>query len=245
MTLSRRYLIGLALVVAFGAADATTRYVRRVDGPAPVTTGASTEDLAPRFLGEPFRPGVFAAKDIDGRDVSPDTWRGKVAVVNFWATWCLPCRKEIPALVSLQERYRDRVVVIGVLDDQAPLDFVRAFSASLSINYPIVRSTSQIELSFSPVMVLPTTYVIDTAGQVVSIHGGEIDPALLEREVQALIPVVPTAFAVPSVPIVPTPFVVPFVPSVPTPFVVSLVPPVPTPFVVPFVPLVPTLFVVP
>ena len=190
MITSRAFLVLLAVVAALGAADATARYLRRA---APTVSAGAPPD----FLAEPFPVRPFAALDIDGRDVSMETWRGKVAIVNFWATWCLPCRREIPALVSVQERYKDNLVVIGVLDDQAPLDFVRAFSATLSINYPVVRSTSEIEFSFAPVMVLPTTYVVDTAGQVVAVHGGEIDPAVLEREVRALVPIVP------SVPVVP------------------------------------------
>lgn len=194
MTILRRYLVPLIVVVALVAADAAARYLRRPDPGAPT------------FLSEPFRLAPFPAVDIDGRDVSLEAWRGKVAIVNFWATWCLPCRKEIPALVSLQERYADDLVVIGVLDDQAPTDFVRTFGASLGMNYPIVRTTSEIELSFSPVMVLPTTYVVDAAGQVVSIHGGEIDPVLLEQQVQALVP------RVPLVPLVPT--AIPTIPPV-------------------------------
>ena len=175
-----------AFLVALAAADATTDYVRR---------GALRERFAARppvtgelrFLAAPFTLPPFSAADLDGQDVSSSSWRGKVAVVNFWGTWCLPCRREIPALVSLQERFRPEVVVIGVLDDGASDGFVRAFSASLRVNYPIVRTSEEIERSFSPVLVFPTTYLIDRAGRVVSVHVGEIDPDLVERELQALV----------------------------------------------------------
>jgi thiol-disulfide isomerase/thioredoxin len=185
VTISRRYLIPLVCLIALGAADATTGYLRRtyprgLFAPPPV-------EREVRFLAEPYALRPFAATDLDGRDVSLSTWRGRVAVVNFWATWCVPCRKEIPALVTLQEKFKTDVIVVGVLDDGSPMAFVRAFAESLRINYPIVRTTTEIEHSFSPVLVLPTTYVVDTAGRVVSVHVGEIDPSLVEREVEALV----------------------------------------------------------
>lgn len=186
MPTSRRYLIPVACLVALAAADATTRYVRR-SYPQGLFASRPAGEREVRFLAEPFTLTPFSATDLDGRDVSLSTWRGKVAVVNFWATWCLPCRKEIPALVMLQEKFRTDLLVIGVLDDGASIDFVRAFSANLRVNYPIVRTTAEIEGSFSQVLVLPTTYVVDTAGRVVSVHAGEIDASLVEREVRALI----------------------------------------------------------
>lgn len=183
--MSRRYLIPVAFLVALAAADVMTRYLRR--SPQGLLGTRPPAEREVRFLADPFTLTPFSAIDLDGRDVSLSNWRGKVVVVNFWATWCLPCRKEIPALVLLQKKFKSDLVVIGVLDDDASIDFVRAFSASQGFNYPIVRTTPEIEGSFSQVLVLPTTYVIDTAGRVVSVHAGEIDPNLVDREVQALI----------------------------------------------------------
>ena len=183
---SQRYLIPLVCLVALAAADVTTGYLRRTY-PRGLFVPPPTVEREVRFLAEPYTLSPFPATDLDGRDVSLSTWQGRVAVVNFWATWCVPCRKEIPALVTLQEKFKAEALVVGVLDDTAPIPFVRAFAESLRINYPIVRTTPEIEQSFSPVLVLPTTYVVDPAGRVVSVHVGEIDPGLVEREVQALI----------------------------------------------------------
>ena len=182
----RRYLIPVAFLIALAAADAATDYVRR-RGVRGLFGGRPPAVREVRFLADPFTLPPFSAVDLDGREVSSSIWRGKVAVVNFWATWCLPCRREIPALVALQERFRPDLVVVGVLDDGAPDTFVRAFAASLRVNYAIVRTSAEIERSFSPVLVFPTTYVIDSTGRVVSVHVGEIDPTLVEREVQALL----------------------------------------------------------
>ena len=153
--------------------------------PAPASDVTAARPL--EFLAEPYPLPPFTAKDIDGREISTSTWRGKVAILNFWATWCLPCRKEIPALAALQEKYQTDLVVIGLLQDSVSIDVVRAFNRSLRVNYPIVPTTADIDAVTGQVLALPTTWLVDRAGRVVSTHVGEIDPALVEREVQALI----------------------------------------------------------
>jgi thiol-disulfide isomerase/thioredoxin len=172
--------------LSLAAADATTRYLRRAY-PEGLFRTPSRVASEVRFLPNPSPLRPFSALDLDGREVSSSSWLGKAAIVNFWATWCLPCRKEIPALVSLQTKFGADLAVVGVLDDEASTEFVRAFGAGLGVNYPIVRTSSAIERSFSQVLVFPTTYILDTAGRIVSVHVGEIDPDLVDRQVQALI----------------------------------------------------------
>lgn len=179
-------MILLGCLVALGAADAITGYLRRTSPRGVIAPGRPAEPNV-HFLAQPVVLRPFSATDIDGRDVSAATWHGKIGVVNFWATWCLPCRKEMPALVALQEQFKADALVIGILDDTASLEFVRQFASALRVNYPIVRITAEIENSFSQTLVLPTTFVVDPAGRVVAVHAGEIDPVLLEREVQALV----------------------------------------------------------
>jgi len=134
-------------------------------------------------LATPFPLEPVTAFDLDGRDVSSATWKGKVVIVNVWATWCAPCRREMPALAALQEKYRDRVLVIGVLDDNVSDSFAREFGKAVKLNYPIVRSTPEIEHRFPTVLALPMTFLVDKAGRLVAMYAGEIDIATLEREV--------------------------------------------------------------
>ena len=176
---ARRFVIPALLATALTATDAATRYARLAP---PVSSEPPVSFLATPV---PLRP--FAAVDLDGRDVSPATWRGRITLVNVWATWCAPCRDEIPMLVALQEKYRDQVLIIGVVQDRASDASVKSFAASLRMNYPIVRSSRDIEHSISTDLALPMTYVVDPAGRVVASHAGRLDPAQIEREIQVLL----------------------------------------------------------
>ena len=151
------------------------------DAPAANATSTSSADL-PRF--EPYSVEPFSATDIDGRDVSSATWAGKVVVVNVWATWCAPCRREIPALAKLQDAYRGRVLVLGLLDDNVTDAFAREFGRSVGINYPIVRTSFEIERRFPLVVALPMTFIVDRQGRVATMYTGEIDPARVDQDIR-------------------------------------------------------------
>ena len=92
--------------------------------------------------------------------------RGKVVFVNFWATWCPPCREEIPDLIRLQDKYRDDVVILGISEDEAPPETVRAFAAKYGVNYFVAMTTPELAKVFRGVAALPTTFVIDREGKV-------------------------------------------------------------------------------
>src|SRR5438093_7138853 len=113
------------------------------------------------FYRNPSPVAPFTVRDIDGRPLSSADWRGKVVFINFWATWCGPCRAEIPALVALQEKYRDRLFILGISEDEGPLDVVKQFAAAQKMNYPIVMLTPELAQLFPGVGAIPTTFVPD------------------------------------------------------------------------------------
>lgn len=128
----------------------------------------------------------FTVKAIDGQLIRLGDLRGKVVLINFWATWCPPCRAEIPDLIQLQRKYKDRLVVLGVSEDDDGPEVVKRFATEHKINYPIVMSTPEISRAFPGVSSLPTTFLLDRQGLVVQRHLGLLAPRLTDLEVRVV-----------------------------------------------------------
>src|SRR5438874_13094055 len=143
-------IVGVALlaisVVWLGARYSRAARDEAADASSPEPAG---ERMTIRFFRHPADAPSFSARTIDGREISLASLRGKVTIVNFWATWCPPCRAEIPDLIALQAKYRDQVQIIGVSQDETGPDVVRRFAAEQHVNYPIVMSTPELERIFT------------------------------------------------------------------------------------------------
>jgi len=162
------------LAVAVSAAVGIV-HIRGGHAPGTETERESAEKVTVRLLREPIATTAFTATALDGRSLSSADWRGKVVLVNFWATWCPPCRAEIPDLIVLQEKYRDHLVILGISEDEGSVDGVRRFVAEHKINYPIVMSTPELRKIFPPVMALPTTFVLDRDGNLAQKNVGMLN----------------------------------------------------------------------
>ena len=124
-------------------------------------------------LGQKVKAPQFELKDLDGHTVRLSDYQGKVVLINFWATWCPPCRAEMPDLVNLQREYgKEGLQIIGVTYPPETKSRVRRFAKSLKVNYPIILGTSEIKARFSSDEVLPLTVVIDRDGKVSEIISG-------------------------------------------------------------------------
>jgi peroxiredoxin len=126
-------------------------------------------------------------KDIRGRSVTLSDYKGKVVLLDFWATWCPPCRKEIPGLISLYDAYRSRgLVVVGVSMDDSKKD-IRKFAKKLGMNYPILigNGHDDLEPAFGP-LPLPTALVISRDGIICFKHDGMTEKDQFEREIGGL-----------------------------------------------------------
>ncbi len=174
-------LVIVALVGACGGLFwAGAHYAR------PSATAAPEGPVTLNFFSNPAAVAHFTAHDLDGGTISMASLQGKVTLVNFWATWCPPCRAEIPDLIALQNKYRDQLQVIGISQDEESADFVKKFTAAQHINYPIVMSTPELEKVFSGVFALPTSFIVDREGRIVQKHVGILNALTTELETRYL-----------------------------------------------------------
>ena len=140
-----------------------------------------------RFVRDPDPAPDFKLKEFTGKELTLAASRGKVVLLNFWATWCGPCREEIPELVALESRYKDRLQIIGLVVDEDDENEIRKVIASEGINYPVAMADPETRLSYGGIAALPTVFVINPEGRVVQKHVGLFNPALYETEVRALL----------------------------------------------------------
>jgi thiol-disulfide isomerase/thioredoxin len=131
----------------------------------------------------------FTLSDIDGNGVLLSAYRGQVILLNFWATWCAPCKTEIPWLVELHGKYRERgLVVLGVSVDEA-VSQIKPFAAALRMNYPVLVGAGRDDFqeAFGPLYGFPTSVLISRDGAICMRHTGIATKEALERDVAALL----------------------------------------------------------
>ena len=140
-----------------------------------------------RFVKNPDMAPPLHAQDLLGKPVNKENWAGKVVLVNFWATWCPPCREEIPELLELKKEFRDQLEIVGISEDDDPPESVLKFARQKGMMYPIVMATPELIDSYGGVPALPTSFLIDTQGRVVQKHSGLYPIASYHLEIRALL----------------------------------------------------------
>jgi len=136
-------------------------------------------------------------KNLQGQDVSLSSLKGKVVIVNFWATWCEPCRVEIPWMIGFQQKYADKgLTILGVAMDDEGKSVVAPYVQStqfnvdghaMTMNYPIVLGNDDIAAKFGGLLGFPTTIVISRDGKVQKRFIGLADEAELDKQIKALL----------------------------------------------------------
>lgn len=165
---SKRILIyGIVAVCLLGLFFVANR--RKTQTPVASATGNAAPD--------------FTVTSIDGKKLSLSDYKGKVVLLDFWATWCTPCRAEIPAFVEMQQKYGAQgfqVVGISMDDDAGP---VKKFYEEFKMNYPVAVGDDKLAQSFGGVLGLPVNFVIDRDGRIVKKFLGATDVTVIEKEV--------------------------------------------------------------
>jgi peroxiredoxin len=161
-----------------------------------LSIGMAVEPLRSETAGETCAAGAKAAnldftfKDIHGKPFALSDYRGKVVLLDFWATWCPPCRKEIPGFIELYNSYRSRgLAVIGVSMDESKSD-IKKFAKRLRINYPVLigAGRNDLEPAFGD-LPLPTAFVIARDGRICGQHDGLTPKEQFEKEIVSLLEV--------------------------------------------------------
>ncbi len=133
-------------------------------------------------------PLHFTLKDMNGVDVNLASFKGKVILLNFWATWCGPCKAEIPSLVELQQQYGDKLVVLGFSVDDT-VEKMRPYAVEYKINYPLLVGSGRedVQDAFGPMWGIPVSVIVDREGRIAKKHSGIASKAQFEREIKALL----------------------------------------------------------
>jgi cytochrome c biogenesis protein CcmG/thiol:disulfide interchange protein DsbE len=163
----------------------TVPLLRGIAVPARTVTATGAEAAA---LATDVAPD-FTVQTLDGQSVSLSDFKGKVVLVNFWATWCPPCVRETPRLVRVAETYKDQgLVVLGVNTTyQDDPEKVRQFARDQGISYPVLLDAEGVATEKYQSRLMPTTYLIDRNGKIVHTKVGEVDEATLMEQVQVML----------------------------------------------------------
>jgi thiol-disulfide isomerase/thioredoxin len=153
----------------------------------PSFSAAQDQQPSIRFVRHPDPAPDFKLAGLDGKPVALADSRGKVILVNFWATWCGPCRAELSDLIDLQAKYKERFQILSLIVDDDDPAAVRKVVENYGINYPVALAPNEVRMQYGGIAALPTSFMLDTEGRIVQKHEGLRDPRLYETEIRALL----------------------------------------------------------
>ena len=176
--------VALALGLLWAASDLTDPHLDEQSGFG-IAGGEDPTDADAVGKAAPLN---YTVKDMNGADVHLASYKGKIILLNFWATWCPPCKVEIPDLIALQEQYKDDIVVLGFsVDDTA--EQLKPFAGEYKMNYPVLVGLGHenIQEAYGPMWGIPVTVIIDRDGRIAKKQSGIRTKEQIEREIKALL----------------------------------------------------------
>ena len=173
--------LGVGLVTASALLGPTSHVIEEADGETGKVSEACQSNKQANL--------DFTVKDMNGARVRLADYKGKVILINFWATWCAPCKVELPGLIELQDAYKDKgLMVLGISEDDSP-ETLRTFATEWKVNYPMLVGLGEEELfdAYGPLIGLPTSVIVGRDGAVCGRHVGAATKEEFEREIKALL----------------------------------------------------------
>ncbi len=169
------FLSTMSLLGCTKSDEGNQQNVKAADKQEAITQG--NENKAPNFT----------LVDTKGKKISLANYRGKVVIIDFWATWCPPCRRGIPDLIDIQKKYKDDVSIIGISLDTDSKSEVPGFIKKFGINYPVVFGTGEVVHEYGDIQAIPTSFLIDQKGNIVDKHIGLTPKSVIVNEIKKLL----------------------------------------------------------
>jgi len=160
---------------------------------APMPKISKVGELQKEAIPAEKRPGFkpapeFSLKDLSGSEIKLTDFRNRVVLINFWATWCPPCREEMPDFISLYEQYKDRgLEIVGISMDWGPERVLPGFIKENNINYRILLGSEEVYSLYGGVNVIPTTFLLDKEGNIRKKYLGYSGKEILENDIKELL----------------------------------------------------------
>jgi len=131
----------------------------------------------------------FELSTTEGKKLKLSDYKGKVVLVDFWATWCPPCRRGIPDLISLKSQYKNKgLEIIGIsLDQDNTIDAVKPFIKDYKINYPVVYGNMDVVVAYGNIESIPTSFIIDKEGKIAARYVGLVEKEVYQKQIQKLL----------------------------------------------------------
>lgn len=129
----------------------------------------------------------FTLVDTNGKKVSLSDYKGKVVILDFWATWCPPCRRGIPDLIDIQKQFKNKIAVLGISLDTDTKGDVPSFIKNMGINYSVLYASPEVVQAYGNIDAIPTSFIIDKKGKIVNQHVGLTPKETLISEIKNLL----------------------------------------------------------
>ncbi len=194
-----RWAIATVGVIALAALTITTQmpwltqpHPEMVQQEAPIVGGSASNNTEPTLsCPADAKPANldFTMKDVEGKDVSLQSYKGKVILLDFWATWCGPCKVEIPHFIEFQQKYGPKgLQVVGVSVDD-PVDKLVPYVKEMGMNYPVLQGLGHdaVQDAYGPILGIPVSVMISRDGKICATHTGLTGKDVFEKEIESLL----------------------------------------------------------